>query len=133
MKFNQIQVGGPNDCPAVTTTISSNEYNNAPFLRQGWLCPRCQKILSPTTDFCPFCSGNSNNMPYTVSDKTSLPSDDYWRKTILTSDDTFKIHPDSTVYTTAHNSIAGGSDYWDNTEKIWCNILKNISNIKEIY
>lgn len=27
MNSNQIQVGGPNDCPASTTTVSSSEYN----------------------------------------------------------------------------------------------------------
>ena len=53
-----------------------NEYNDTLLLRQGWLCPRCQKILNPAMDFCPFCGGNSNVMPDTSNTPTKR---EWWR------------------------------------------------------
>lgn len=37
------------------------------YIRQGWQCPKCGRILSPDTTFCPFCSGGSS---YTINGQT---------------------------------------------------------------
>lgn len=26
------------------------------FGQQGWICPKCGSVLSPSTSFCPFCA-----------------------------------------------------------------------------
>lgn len=74
MNFNQIQVGGPNDCPAETSTISSNDYNSSPTYVCGWVCPKCGRVYSPSTTMCLYCGGNSNTVPITCNDKT-FPND----------------------------------------------------------
>lgn len=95
-----------------TSTSISGRY--PPKVEQGWECPRCGRINAPWKSQC-----DCSNWTY---------KPEWW-----CNSDTFKIHPYEITYTTANNSIIGGSDYWDNTEKIWSNTLKNISNIKEIY
>lgn len=43
-------------------------YNDG-FVPQGWQCPRCKRIYSPTYPWCIFCS--SNDQSVIVSDKTT--------------------------------------------------------------
>lgn len=74
MNFNQIQVGGPNDCPAVTATISSDDYSFSAPQAYGWVCPKCGRVYSPYTTMCIYCGGNSNTVPITCNDKT-FPDD----------------------------------------------------------
>lgn len=69
MNSNQIQVGGPNDCPASTTTISSSEHNFSSPMAYGWICPKCGRVYSPSTTMCPYCAGDNK---VTMSDKTSF-------------------------------------------------------------
>jgi len=71
---NQIQVGGPNDCPAATTTISNSEYNFSSPAAYGWVCPKCRRVYSPSTEMCLYCGGNTNVIPITVGNKT-FPDD----------------------------------------------------------
>lgn len=136
---------------ADTTTGTSTSITGRypPKVEQGWECPRCGRINAPWVRQCD-CSVNNWTI---TSDLTYKPD---WWKEVTCNPDTFKIHPDTvtwktpssvcqsdssttksnpniTTYVTGYSSIVGGSDYWDNTEKIWCNTLKNISNIKEIY
>lgn len=112
-----------------TSTTASQWQTYKPYkAERGWECPRCGRINAPWVRQCD-CIRNNWNV--TCDDTTG---DDWWKKYVTcTSNDTFKIHPYEITYTTAHNPIVGGSDYWDNTEKIWSNVLKNVSNIKEIY
>lgn len=37
----------------------------------GWLCPRCNRIISPRLDYCPFCDGDrgSSTIQSPLSDK----------------------------------------------------------------
>ena len=55
MKLNQIQVGGPNDCPTATTTISSSDYNFPSPVVYGWVCPKCGRVYAPSTSMCCYC------------------------------------------------------------------------------
>lgn len=104
---------------------------------QGWECPRCGRINAPWVRQCD-CS--RNNWSITCDDTTAgdewwktkitcddtTASDEWWKK----SADTFRIHPEEmAIYTTAHNSTVGGSDYWDEVNKIWTNIPDVSNNV----
>lgn len=112
-----------------TTFTTADKSQSEPYIESGWLCRRCGRINAPWVRQCD-CS--RNNWSITCDDTTAgdewwktkitcddtTASDEWWKK----SADTFRIHPeDMAIYTTAHNSIVGGSDYWDNDEKIWTN------------
>lgn len=125
---NKVQTGD-----VVTgTSTSINTTWQCPYIQpkaeKGWECPRCGRINAPWVRQCD-CSKDN----WTINWNDTTKDDDWWKKYVTCSSDTFKIHPNEIVYTTAHNPIVGGSDYWNNTEKIWSNVLKNVSNIKEIY
>ena len=103
---DKVQVG---DSTTGTSTSTTWHYQYTPSkAEQGWECPRCGRINAPWKSQC-----DCSNWTY---------KPEWW-----CNSDTFRIHPDSTIFQ------IGGTDYWDNTEKIWSNTLKNISNIKEIY
>ncbi len=123
---DKVQTG---ESTAGTSTSTTYTYGNPSYrAEKGWECPRCGRINAP---WARQCDCIRNNWNVTCDDTTG---DDWWKKYVTcTSNDTFKIHPYEITYTTAHNPIVGGSDYWDNTEKIWSNVLKNVSNIKEVY
>ena len=72
MNFNQISTGGPEDMPKSTTTWTKSD--DSLFARQGWICPKCGRVYSPSTEMCLYCGGNTNVMPITVGDKT-FPDD----------------------------------------------------------
>jgi len=38
---------------------------------QGWQCPVCGRVYSPTTMMCPFCGGNQQT--YVSTDSTGNP------------------------------------------------------------
>lgn len=31
---------------------------------QGWQCPKCKRIYSPSVRMCPCCQGNNQNVPW---------------------------------------------------------------------
>ena len=72
------------------------------FAPQGWVCPKCGRVYSPTTSMCQYCGG-TNRPPTITCDDTAYGD---WLKT-------------------------GGSDYWDNITQSCVNILKNQTNVKE--
>ena len=122
---NEVQFGdGTTTSTSSYYTLKSPSYN----AEKGWECPRCGRINAPWVRQCD-CSARK----YTITCDDNTMNDEWWKQYVTNTSDTFKIHPNEIVYTTAHNHIVGGSDYWDNTENIWSNILKNVSNIKEIY
>ena len=99
------------------------DFPDAP---RGWVCPRCGRVYSPSTSMCFYCGGNSREItidttqpphlgPMTTTDKTiiNVPSTnadpEWWKpyitgakdlKSILQSDDTFRVHPESEPYYT---------------------------------
>lgn len=123
---DKVQTG---DSTASTSTSTTWRCPYTPSkAEQGWECPRCGRINAP---WVRQCDCHRNNWNITCDDTTA--GDDWWKKYVTCDSDTFKIHPYEIVYATANNPIVGGSDYWDNTEKLWSNVLKNVSNIKEVY
>ena len=84
------------------TSTSTNTTWHCPYTQskaeQGWECPRCGRINAPWVRQCD-CSRNNWTI---TSDWTYKPE---WWKEITCNSDTFKVHPDSTVYQ------VGGSDY----------------------
>ena len=106
------------------TTSTYYTYSNPSYsAEKGWECPRCGRINAP---WVRQCDCNGNNWSITWKDDTTA-GDEWWKKYVTCDSDTFKIHPDDITYTTAHNSTVGGSDYWDEVNKIWTNI-PNVSN-----
>ena len=48
--------------------------NSGFWAQQGWVCPKCGAVLSPSTTFCPFCASNNNKSTITT-DKTTFGVD----------------------------------------------------------
>ena len=44
-----------------------SEWRSVDFAQQGWQCPICKRVYSPTTPMCYYCG---NGVPYTVSSTT---------------------------------------------------------------
>ena len=110
MNSNQIQIGGPNDCPPVTTTTTnSNEHNFSSPIERGWECPRCHHINAPWVRQCD-CNAEWKVM---WNDDAS----DWWKYYIKST----------------QADCVGGSDYFNSNGAFWSNISEFISNIKEIY
>lgn len=49
-----------------------NELNDI-WIQQGWQCPICKKVMSPTQSYCIFCA-SQDNKTY-VSSGTSIDVD----------------------------------------------------------
>ena len=102
---DKVQVGDTTGTSTSTTTSQWQTYNHYKT-EQGWECPRCGRINAPWVRQCD-CSPSS-----TISwDKITVnPCDKWWNTYVTCKDDnTFKIHPESTVYTTNVNQVVGGS------------------------
>lgn len=97
-----------------TTTTTSKSYilksTTPPPTEYGWACPRCNRINAPWKSTC-----DCGNWQLTCGNTTAA-REDWWK-----------------TYVTCTQADVGGSDYWNNTEKIWSNVLKNVSNVKEVY
>ena len=116
---DKVQIGNSTTSTSTSTTASQWQTYKA---EQGWECPRCGHINAPWVRQCD-CS--RNNWTITTSDWTYKPE---WWKEITCSSDTFKIHPESTVYTTNVNQVVGGNDYKDSATGNWVNIPKTYTN-----
>lgn len=118
----------------ISTDMGTTSYTQTPSpnIQDGWRCPRCGRINAP---WVRQCDCNRDNWNITWTDNSS--EDGWWKKYVKGDSDVFKIHPNDLTYTYVSTPDAiptvGGSDYWDDSRKIWTNVLKNVSNMKEIY
>lgn len=108
---DKVQIG---DSTTGTSTSITGRYPYTPSkAEQGWECPRCGRINAPWVRQCD-CSINN----WTITTPTYKP--DWWEK-ITCNSDTFKIHPDSTIFQ------VGGSDYKEGITSI--NVKPTDSNV----
>lgn len=144
---DKVQVG---DSTTGTSTSTTYTVNSKPPTEYGWACPRCGRINAPWKSQCD-CVGGGYWYP------TWSPWDykEPWWKQIYCDSDTFKVHPEtttwkapssvchsdsatvaksnpnSTVYTTAHNDVVGGSDYWNSATRNWENVPHTLTNMQK--
>ena len=95
---DKVQLGDSTAGTSTSTTASQWQTYNHYKAEQGWECPRCNRINAPWVRQCD-CSGSNWTI---TSDWTYKPD---WWKEITCNSETFKVHPDSTIYQ------VGGSDY----------------------
>lgn len=129
---DKVQVGDSSAGTSTSTTWHC-PYTQ-PKVEQGWECPRCGRINAPWVRQCD-CSRNDKWDITCNKDDCTKP---WWYDYKVTCNgtsaqvqvdsDTFKIHPDNTIYTTAHNPIVGGSDYKDSVTGAWVNVPKTYTN-----
>ncbi len=109
---DKVQVGD-----STTGTSTSTTWHcpyTQPKAEQGWECPRCGHINAPWVRQCD-CSRNDKWEKWDITWNKDDYTKPWWYDYKVTCNgtsiqtqidsDTFKIHPDSTVYQT------GGSDY----------------------
>ena len=137
--INKVQTGDTVKGTSTSTSTSYTYSNTAYSAEKGWECPRCGRINAPWVRQCD-CSRNDKWDKWDITWAKDYYTKPYYKVTCngtsaqaQIDSETFKIHPDATVYTVTGSPDIGGSDYWDNAEKLWSNVLKNVSNIKEIY
>ena len=106
---NKIQVDDSSTSTSTSTTWHC-PYTR-PKAEQGWECPRCGRINAPWVRQCDCSRGDKWEITWNKDDYTKPWWYDYKVTCNGTStqaqvdSDTFKIHPESTVYQ------VGGSDY----------------------
>lgn len=127
---DKAQVKDPTTSTGTSTTTSQWQTYNPYNAEKGWECPRCGRINAPWVRQCD-CS------PSTSWDKITInPCDDWdkitinpcWKTKITCDENMFKVHPETVIYTTSVNQVAGGSDYKDSTTGEWVNVPKNHTN-----
>ena len=112
---DKVQVGDSTTGTSTSTTYKSS----SPPMEYGWACPRCGRINAPWKSQCD-CSGKA----YWYPTWEGPYYDEWWKhvtcapettwkapSSVCGSDSTIKQNPNSTIYTTAHNPVVGGSDY----------------------
>ena len=104
---DKVKVGETTTGTSTSTTASQWQVYDHYRAELGWECPRCGKINAPWVRQCD-CS--RSNWTITTNDWTYKP--EWWKEItcsgtspqIQLDSDTFRIHPDSTIY-------SRGNDY----------------------
>lgn len=78
------------------------------FIQQGWECPRCHRVYSPSQSFCLYC----NNKRITYRSTTATPE---W---IYREDTTTGSYPPYAVYGSVTADDLLRRDYYDD-EDLW--------------
>ena len=39
---------------------------------QGWVCPRCHRVMNPSAPFCYFCNGDTKTYPSTTTNPATI-------------------------------------------------------------
>lgn len=125
---DKVQVG-----ESTTGTSTSTTWHcpyTQPKAEQGWECPRCGRINAPWKSQCDCVRNNY----WTVTDDWIYkPYNDEWWKHVYCDSDTFKVHPETTIWkapssvctsdgnhtksdnVTAYNIKVGGDTYSANS------------------
>ena len=120
-----------------TTTASQWQTYRCPSAQQGWECPRCGRINAPWVSHCD--CGRSYWTITSSPDWTYRP--DWWKEVTCNPDTQWKVpssfcstdsskrdpNVSTTVWSSTMQPIEGGSDYWDEVNKIWTN-TPDVSN-----
>ena len=135
---DKVQTGDTVKGTSTSTTYDNMIYtygNSSCSTEKGWECPRCGRINAPWVRQCD-CPRNDNKWEITWNkDDCAKP---WWYDYKVTCNgtsaqtqidsDTFKIHPESVVFTTNVNQAVGGSDYKDSVTGDWVNVPKTYTN-----
>lgn len=71
----------------------SNNFN-AP--QQGWICPKCGRVYSPSTSMCWYCGGNTTTVINTTTpSNTTGSTTPYKFPDIITSTKTIPVYLDT--------------------------------------
>lgn len=78
------------------------------FGQQGWVCPKCGRVYSPTTSMCFFCSGNNTvtvgtNTPI----NTPVEKDSDWEDIILKNTYVLRDFNPKVTYTSLSGKTVG--------------------------
>ena len=104
------------------TTTTYYTYSNPSYsAEKGWECPRCGRINAPWVRQCD-CPNNQNHPTITWTYPGKDSHEDWW-KTYVTCG-----QADANTYTTAHNPVVGGSDYWDPNSNSYKNVSTYTTN-----
>lgn len=87
-----------------------NYYNWAP---EGWRCPVCGRVYSPTTPMCFYCSNQEGTVQTTG---TSINDDEWWREYLKKSQTGQPVNDNpSTTTATAISNPNSKVTAWNNT------------------
>ena len=131
---NQVQTGDTVKGTSTSTNTTYTYGNSSYGAEKGWECPRCGRINAPWVRQCD-CPRNDKWEITWNKDDCAKP---WWYDYKVTcngtsaqtqiNSDTFKIHPESTVFTTNINQVVGGSDYKNSATGDWVNVPKTYTN-----
>ena len=121
-----------------TSTSTSYTYSNIPYsAEKGWECPRCGRINAPWVRQCD-CSRNDKLDKWDITWAKEDYTKPWWYDYKVTCNgtsaqaqidsETFKIHPEGTVYAADRNPAVGGSDYWDPLSNSYTNTTTYATN-----
>ena len=134
--INKVQTGDTVKGTSTSTSTSTTyTYSNPSYsAEKGWECPRCGRINAPWVRQCD-CSRNDKwDITWAKEDYTKPWWSDYKVTCNGTSaqaqidSETFKIHPDATVYAATGSPAVGGSDYWDPLSNSYTNTTTYATN-----
>ena len=80
---------------------------NENFAQQGWQCPICGRVYSPTTPMCYYCGANSHTVTTTGGIPIPTPVDPSTTGGIPKPDYTITIGDTASVHDTSKNPNSG--------------------------
>lgn len=69
--------------------------NYNPFAQQGWICPKCGAVLSPSTSYCPFCA--PKNRSTITSNKTTYNIDHTYHDSLTETSSGQYVNPNTST------------------------------------
>lgn len=85
-------------------------YEFAGFAQQGWVCPKCGRVFSPTTPMCYYCGNGVVTTTTTTNIETPKTEEDFtekWKKAIQGTSD-YGTYLNHNVVDSVHAEINSG-------------------------